>query len=361
MARVYNFSAGPAALPLWALEEAKNEFLDYKGSGMSILESSHRSKEFDAVIKEAEKDLRELWGIPNNFKVLFLQGGASSQFFMVPMNIAGDQVTDYVLTGAWSDKALKEAKILGKKTNVAYSAKEGGYKAVPSSSDEIKLSKDSAYVHITTNNTIYGTQMDFPETNGIPIVADMSSDALCKPIDFKNVGILYAGAQKNLGPSGVTVVVIREDLLERIPEGLPSMLNYKTHVDKDSLYNTPTTFSIYILGLVLKWLKKEGGLEKIYEINKKKAALLYDTIDNSNGFYVGHANKDSRSIMNVTFNISNKDLEPKFLEEAGKIGLKTLKGHRSIGGIRASIYNAMPTEGCEKLADFMKKFQAENQ
>jgi phosphoserine aminotransferase len=361
MSRVFNFSAGPATLPEWALEQAQKELLDFHGIGMSILEISHRSKDFSAVHEETKKDLRDLWQIPENFEILFLQGGASSQFFMAPMNIGGDATLDYVITGSWSKKALKEAKILNKKTNVAYTSEESNFKSVPKQSD-LKLTAGAGYVHITTNNTIYGTQMrTMPETNGVPIVADMSSDILGYNIDFKNVGIIYAGAQKNLGPSGVTLVIIRKDLLERVPEGIPTMLKYTTHAEKDSMYNTPPVFPIYMIGLTAKWLKKEGGIKAMEERNEKKAGLIYDVIDNSNGYYKGHADKDSRSLMNVTFNLSSKELEAQFVKEATAAGLNGLKGHRSVGGIRASIYNAMPVEGCEKLAAFMKKFQADNQ
>ncbi len=359
MARVYNFSAGPATLPLWTLEQAQKELLDYKNTGMSIMETSHRAKSFDNVIKETEKDLRELWNIPNNFKVLFLQGGASSQFFMVPMNIAGNKPTDYVITGAWTEKAIKEAKILGKSANVAADTKDSNHNRIPKQ-DELKLTSDAAYTFITSNNTIFGTQWKNLPKSDAPLVIDMSSDILGYKIDFSNIGIIFAGAQKNLGPSGLTLVIIREDLIKDV-ENVPSMLKYKTHADKDSLYNTPPTFSIYMLSLTLKWIKNMGGIDKIAENNEKKAGFIYDAIDNSNGFYKGHADKDSRSLMNITFTLANKDLEAKFVEEAGKLGFSGLKGHRSVGGCRASIYNAMPTEGCEKLAEFMKKFQTDNQ
>jgi len=360
MERVFNFNPGPAVLPLEALKEAQAEFLNYKNTGMSILEISHRSKEAEGMLEETKKNLKELWGIPDNYKILFLQGGASSQFFMVPMNLAGDNVVDYVLTGTWSEKALEEANILKKKTNVVYSSQSTNYDRIPQPS-ELKFTKDAAYVHITTNNTIFGTQWHYlPETNGIPLVMDMSSDILSYPIDFKNVGLIYAGAQKNLGPAGVTVVIIREDLLARVPKDLPTMLKYTTHEKNNSLYNTPPVFAIYMVGLVLKWLKNIGGVKKMREINEKKAKLIYDVIDNSNGFYKGHAQKDSRSLMNITFTLENKDLEGKFDKEATALGLVGLKGHRSVGGMRASVYNAMPIEGCQKLAEFMNDFAKKN-
>lgn len=360
MARVFNFNPGPAVLPLWALETAQKEFLDYKGTGMSIIESSHRAKEFEAVIAEAEALMRELWGIPENFKVLFCHGGASTQFFMVPMNLAGNDVVDYVVTGQFAEKALEEAQIQQKKINIAYNSKATNHDRIPAQS-ELKLTSNAAYVHITTNNTIYGTQWKYlPETNGVPIVADMSSDILSYPINWKNMGLIYAGAQKNLGPSGCAVVIIREDLLKRIPENLPTMLRYSTYAKEKSLYNTPSTFTIYMIGLVLQWLKNEGGLKAIEGKNQKKAGFIYDAIDNSNGFYKGHAQKDSRSLMNITFTLAKKELEEVFVKEASKLGLVGLKGHRSVGGMRASIYNAMPIEGCEKLASFMKDFQKKN-
>lgn len=361
MARVYNFSAGPAVLPLEALETAQKELLDYQGTGMSIMEASHRGKAFDKIIIETEAMLREIWSIPSNFKVLFLQGGASTQFFMIPMNIAGDKVCDYINTGAWSEKAMKEAKILGKKTHEVFTSKASNHNMIPTQAD-LKLSgKDAAYVHLTSNNTIFGTQWHYlPETAGVPLVIDMSSDVLSYDIDWKKIGIVYAGAQKNLGPAGVTLVIIREDLIKELPE-LPTMLRFKTHADDNSMYNTPTTFSIYMIYLVLKWLKKTGGIANMKKLNEKKAGYIYDAIDNSNGFYIGHAQKDSRSLMNVTFNLKNKDLEASFLEQSLKLGFDGLKGHRSVGGMRASIYNAMPEEGCKKLSEFMKKFQAENQ
>ena len=361
MARAFNFSAGPATLPLEVLEQAQKELLDYNGSGMSIMEHSHRGKDFDGVINEAVANVKEIWNIPDNYKVLFLQGGASSQFFMAPMNLAkDDQTVDYIVTGSFAEKSLKEAKILNKKINIAFNTKEENHIRIPNQ-NELNLTKDAAYVHITSNNTIYGTQYsEMPETNGVPIVADMSSDILSKYIDWKNIGLIYAGAQKNLGPAGATLVIIRDDLVERSPAELPSMLKYSTFVEKNSMYNTPPTFSIYMINLVFNWIKSKGGIDAINKMNIDKSNLLYEVIDSSGGFYQGHAQKESRSVMNVSFKMATKELDAKFVEEASKIGLKTLKGHRSIGGIRASIYNAMPKAGCEKLAEFMKNFQKNN-
>ncbi|MDI3534172.1 MAG: phosphoserine aminotransferase [Thermosediminibacterales bacterium] len=358
--RVYNFYAGPATLPLPVLEQAQEEFLNYKGTGMSILEISHRSKDFEEVIFETEALMKELLGIGDEFEVLFLQGGASTQFFMVPMNFLTEENTaDYILTGSWSEKALKEAEMMGK-VHVAGSTKEDNYKYIPSM-DQITLSENPVYVHITSNNTIFGTQwQQFPDFGDVPIVADMSSDMLSRPFDVSKFGLIYAGAQKNLGPSGVTVVLIRQDFLKKANDSLPTMLKYSTHVKKKSLYNTPPSFNIYIVNLVLKWIKSNGGLTAIERINKEKAGYIYEVIDNSGGFYRGHARKDSRSLMNVTFTMANADLEKTFVTEAAAKGLIGLKGHRSVGGLRASIYNAMPVEGCKALAEFMKEFQRKN-
>ncbi|OHD10718.1 MAG: phosphoserine transaminase [Spirochaetes bacterium GWB1_36_13] len=360
MKRVFNFNPGPATLPLQVLETAQKEFIDYKNTGMSIMEHSHRGKDFEAVVNEADTLFHELWNIPSNFKVLFLQGGASSQFFMVPMNLAGDKTVDYISTGVWSEKAIKEAQILGKKVNIVADTKDTNHNKIPKQGD-LKLTPDAAYVHITTNNTIFGTQWHYtPDTKGVPIIADMSSDALSYPLDFSKFGMVYAGAQKNLGPSGVAVVIIREDLMEREPKTIPTMLKYSTHAKENSLYNTPPSFSIYMINLILKWVKSEGGLIKMEERNQKKAGMVYDAMDNSNGFYKGHAEKDARSLMNVTFVLAKKELDDVFAKEAAAAGLVGLKGHRSVGGMRASIYNAMPVEGCEKLAQFMNDFAKKN-
>lgn len=358
--RIFNFSAGPATLPFEVLQEAQAELLNFQNTGMSILEISHRSKAYEAVNQEAEANMKELLGLGDNYRVLFLQGGASTQFAMVPMNfLAKDRTADYIMTGAWSEKALKEAKLFGN-THIAASTAEGNYKRIPAL-EEIQLSENPAYVHVTSNNTIFGTQwQQFPDFGDVPLIADMSSDMLCKPFDASKFALIYAGAQKNLGPSGVTVVVIRQDLLENNPKNIPTMLRYETHSKNDSLYNTPPSFSVYIVNLVLRWLKANGGLAGAETRNKEKAALIYDTIDNSGGFYRGHADADSRSTMNVTFRLPSEELEKEFAAQATAAGLNGLKGHRSVGGLRASIYNAMPKAGCQALKDFMLEFQRKN-
>ncbi|MBC9783229.1 3-phosphoserine/phosphohydroxythreonine transaminase [Heliobacterium chlorum] len=358
--RVFNFNAGPATLPLPVLEEAQREMLNYRGSGMSVMEMSHRSKEYEAINNEAEANMKELLGLGDNYRVLFLQGGASTQFAMVPMNfLQAGQRADYILTGSWSEKAQKEAAKLGQ-THIAATTQEGNYKRIPSL-EEIQLSEAPAYVHITSNNTIFGTQwQSFPDFGDIPLVADMSSDILCKLFDANKFALIYAGAQKNLGPSGVTVVVIRQDMIEKAATNIPTMLRYDIHAKNNSLYNTPPSYSVYMVNLVLKWLKAQGGLAAMEQRNLEKAALIYDVIDNSNGFYTGHADKDSRSTMNITFRLPNEDLEKTFASEATKQGMIGLKGHRSVGGMRASTYNAMSREGCQALSDFMKEFMRKN-
>ncbi|WP_010290777.1 3-phosphoserine/phosphohydroxythreonine transaminase [Kurthia massiliensis] len=358
--RAYNLNAGPSALPLEVLQKAQEELVDFKGAGMSVMEMSHRSKEYDEVHTEAIARLKKLFNIPENYEVLFLQGGASLQFTMLPMNFLKEgQTASYVQTGSWSEKALKEAKLLGNAT-IAASTKENNYKNIPAFED-IKYNADDAYVHITSNNTIFGTGWaEFPDTGDVPLVADMSSDILSKPVDVSKFAMIYAGAQKNLGPSGVTVVIIRKDFLETANENVPTMLKYATHADKNSLYNTPPTFGIYMLGEVLKWVEAQGGVEAVAKRNEEKAALIYDVIDNSNGFYVGHAEKGSRSLMNITFRVADEALEKQFLAEAKEAGFVGLNGHRSVGGCRASIYNAVPVETCEALANFMKEFQAKH-
>ncbi|OEH91720.1 3-phosphoserine/phosphohydroxythreonine transaminase [Bacillus solimangrovi] len=356
MNRAFNFNAGPSALPIEVLEKAQEELLDFKGSGMSVMELSHRSKEYDAVHNEAEQLLRELMQIPDNYDVLFLQGGASTQFTMIPMNfLAENQTADYILTGSWSEKALQEAEKLGK-ANIAASTKNNGYNAIPSL-DELSLSNDSAYVHITSNNTIYGTQWEeLPSLKNKDLIADMSSDILSRPIDVSKFAMIYAGAQKNLGPSGVTVVILRNDMTKRIPNNIPTMLDYRTQIKKKSLYNTPPTFGIYMLSLVLNWMKEQGGVEQIAERNDQKSELIYNAIDESNGFYKPHAKDGSRSKMNVTFTLPSDDLTQKFLNGAKEKGFVGLNGHRSIGGCRASIYNAVPLESCQALHDYMTTF-----
>ncbi|WP_148357167.1 3-phosphoserine/phosphohydroxythreonine transaminase [Peribacillus simplex] len=356
MKRAHNFNAGPAALPLEVLQRAQNEWLNIEDSGMSVMELSHRSSEFEKIHNHAIQSLKDLMEIPENYEVLLLQGGASLQFSMIPMNILNDgKRADYVLTGSWSEKALKEAKKVGE-TAVVASSKDEKYTFIPKVED-IKLNDDAAYLHITSNNTIYGTQWkEFPETGNIPLVADMSSDILSKKIDISKFGIIYAGAQKNLGPSGITVVIIRKDLITD-NDKIPSMMNYSTHSKNKSLYNTPPTLAIYLLSLVLDWAKEQGGVEKIAEINEEKAKVIYDAIDGSDGFYKGHALPDSRSLMNVTFTLPSEEAEVQFLKEVKQAGFVGLNGHRSIGGCRASIYNAVPLSHCQDLADFMKNFQ----
>ncbi len=358
--RVFNFNPGPAALPLPVLEEAQSELLNFKGTGMSVLEISHRSKEYEAINAEAEALIKELLGVPDNYRVLFLQGGASTQFAAVPMNLVPQGATaDYILTGAWAEKAYQEAgKFIS--THVAASTKELNYTRIPDS-DEIKLSESPAYVHLCSNNTIYGTQFQsFPDFGAVPVVADMSSDILSRRFDASKFALIYAGAQKNLGPAGVTVVIIRNDLLEKIPASIPTMLRYDIHAKNDSLYNTPPAFAVYMVNLVLRWLKNSGGLEVMEKHNAEKGGLIYNAIDNSGGFYRGHAGKESRSLMNITFRLPSEDLEKEFASAATKEGMVGLKGHRSVGGIRASVYNAMSLDGCQALAQFMAAFQSKN-
>lgn len=359
--RAYNFNAGPSALPLEVLEKAQKELVNYQGAGMSLMEMSHRSAIYDEVHNAAIARLRKLFAIPENYEVLFLQGGASLQFSMIPMNfLNADQTASYILTGSWSEKAYKEAKLFGKPAEVA-STKENKYRNIPALAD-IKFSADDAYVHLTSNNTIFGTQWkEFPETGDIPLIADMSSDILSKPVDVSKFGMIYAGAQKNLGPSGVTLVIIRKDLIEKANKNIPTMLKYSTHSESNSLYNTCPTFGIYMLGEVLKWVEEKGGVVAIAAQNEAKAKLIYDAIDNSGGFYTGHATPESRSLMNITFRVADEELEKQFLVEAKEAGFVGLNGHRSVGGCRASAYNAVPVEACQALADFMIAFQAKNQ
>lgn len=360
MSRVYNFSAGPAILPEAVLKEAAEEMLDYKGSGMSVMEMSHRSKVFDDIIKEAEADLRDLMNIPDNYKVLFLQGGASQQFAMIPMNLMKNKVADYIVTGQWAKKAYQEAQKYGKANKIATSEDET-FSYIPDCSD-LPISEDADYVYICENNTIYGTKFKtLPNTKGKTLVADVSSCFLSEPVDVTKYGLIYGGVQKNIGPAGMVIVIIREDLItEDVLPGTPTMLTYKTHADADSLYNTPNCYCIYMCGKVFKWLKKMGGLEAMKELNEKKAAILYDFLDQSKMFK-GTVRKEDRSLMNVPFVTGDKELDAKFVKAAEAAGFVNLKGHRSVGGMRASIYNAMPLEGVEKLVEFMKKFEEENQ
>ena len=359
MARVYNFSAGPAVLPEEVLKEAAAEMLDYKGSGMSVMEMSHRSKVYDNIIKEAEADLRDLMNIPENYKVLFLQGGASQQFAMIPMNLMKNGVADYIVTGQWAKKAYQEASMYGKANKIATS-EDKTFSYIPDCSD-LPISEDADYVYICENNTIYGTKFKtLPNTKGKTLVADVSSCFLSEPVDVTKYGVIYGGVQKNIGPAGVVIVIIREDLIsEDVLPGTPTMLRYKTHSDADSLYNTPPCYGIYICGKVFKWIKAQGGLEAMKAHNEKKAQILYDFLDNSKMFK-GTVRKEDRSLMNVPFVTGDADLDAKFVKAAKEAGFENLKGHRSVGGMRASIYNAMPIEGVESLVEFMAKFEAEN-
>lgn len=359
MSRVYNFSAGPAVLPEEVLKEAAAEMMDYNGTGMSVMEMSHRSKTYQTIIDEAEADLRELIGIPDNYKVLFLQGGASQQFAMIPMNLMKNKIADYIVTGQWAKKAWQEASKYGKANKIA-SSEDKTFSYIPDCSD-LPVSEDADYVYICENNTIYGTKFKtLPNTKGKTLVADVSSCFLSEPVDITKYGIMYGGVQKNIGPAGVVIVIIREDLItEDVLPGTPTMLQYKTHVDAGSLYNTPPAYGIYICGKVFKWLKKMGGLTAIKELNEKKAAILYDFLDESK-LFKGTVRKEDRSLMNVPFITGSEELDAKFVKEAKAAGLESLKGHRSVGGMRASIYNAMPVAGVEKLVEFMKKFEAEN-
>lgn len=356
--RVNNFSAGPSTLPYEALVKTAEDIIDFEGTGIGLMEISHRSKEFQSVIDGAEELLRELMQIPENYKVLFLQGGASSQFFMIPMNLlsAGMKAT-YLNTGTWAKKAIKEATLFGE-IEIPFSSEEQNYNRVPKP-DEFKAAPDSEYLYLVSNNTIFGTQFqEFPESDKM-LVCDMSSDILSRPVDVTKFGLIFAGAQKNLGPAGVTVVIIREDLLLRCPDNIPTMLKYRTHADKGSMFNTPPCIAVSVVYRVLQWLKELGGVEEIYRLNRKKAEIIYRVMDEGS-YYRGHADHDSRSIMNVSFNLPTPELEAQFINEAAARGLKGLKGHRSIGGCRASIYNAFAVEGAEKLAEFMKQFASNN-
>ena len=359
MARVYNFSAGPSMLPVEVLQEAADEMLDYNGTGMSVMEMSHRSKAFEEIIESAEQDLRDLMNIPDNYKVLFLQGGASQQFSAIPMNLMKNGVADYIVTGQWAKKAYQEAARYGKANKIA-SSEDKTFSYIPDCSD-LPISEDADYVYICHNNTIYGTTFKkLPNTKGKILVADMSSDILSQPVNVSDYGLIYFGVQKNVGPAGVVVVIIREDLIrDDVMEGTPTMLKYKTQADANSLYNTPPAYGIYICGKVFKHLKKLGGLEKMKEINEKKAKILYDFLDSSK-LVKGTVVPEDRFLMNVPLVTGDKDMDAKFVKEATEAGFVNLKGHRTVGGMRASIYNAMPIEGVEKLVAFMKKFEEEN-
>ncbi len=359
MSRVYNFSAGPAVLPEEVLREAADEMMDYRGCGMSVMEMSHRSKVYDTIIKEAEADLRELMNIPDNYKVLFLQGGASQQFAAIPMNLMKNRKAGYIVTGQWAKKAFQEAKIYGEAIELASSADET-FSYIPDCSD-LDIPEDLDYVYICENNTIYGTKYKtLPNTKGHILVSDVSSCFLSEPVDVTKYGVIYGGVQKNIGPAGVVIVIIREDLIsDEVLPGTPTMLKYKTQADADSLYNTPPCYGIYICGKVFKWIKKMGGLEVMKQRNEEKAKILYDFLDQSK-LFKGTVRKEDRSLMNVPFVTGDADLDAKFVAEAKAAGFENLKGHRTVGGMRASIYNAMPKEGVEKLVEFMKKFEEEN-
>jgi phosphoserine aminotransferase len=360
MSAVYNFNAGPAALPPAVLEQAQAELRDYQGRGMSIMEMSHRAKEYETINAQAETRFKQLIGVAEGYRVLFLQGGASTQFAMVPMNfLAADRAADFLITGAWAEKAYEEAKALGQ-TRVAASTSDGGFRRMPRAA-EIRLGANSAYVHLTSNETIQGTQWHaFADVGDRPLVADMSSDILSRPIDAGRFALIYAGAQKNLGPSGVTLVLLRESWLSQANPRVPTMLRYATHVKNNSLYNTPPTFGVYVLNLVLQWVERQGGLAGMSQRNGTKAKRIYDAIDQSSGFYRGHAEPESRSLMNVTFRLPSEALEKRFVTAAQEAAMVGLAGHRSIGGVRASLYNAVSPDACEALASFMRDFASRN-
>lgn len=360
MKRAFNFNAGPAALPLSVLQKAQEQFVDYNGAGMSIMEMSHRSAAYEAVNNETEALVRRLLQVPDNYKILFMTGGASTQFAMLPMNfLAADKQAAYVHTGAWASKAISEAKMIGQ-TVVAASAEADQYMKMPSL-DHLALDANTAYLHVTSNETIGGTQMKkFPSIGNIPLIADMSSDILSRPLQVEQFGMIYAGAQKNLGPSGVTLVIIRDDLVAASSKDIPTMFRYSTHAKSNSLYNTPPSYSVYMMKLVLEWIEEMGGVSKLEAYNEQKTDLIYNTIDNSDGFYRGCADPESRSRMNITFRLATEQLEKQFVQESELAGFVGLKGHRDVGGLRASTYNAVPLASCEALAQFMKDFQQRN-
>jgi len=353
--RVHNFSAGPAVLPEEVLLEIQKDLVDYKGHGLSVMEMSHRSKVYQGIIDDATASVKRILGLGDDYEVLFLQGGASTQFFTIPLNFCpDDKVANYVNTGAWATKALKEAAKIGKKMHVAASSEDKEFTYIPK---ELKLSENPAYLHITTNNTIRGTQYKKdPDAGDLPLIADMSSDIMSRPVDVKKYALIYAGAQKNIGPAGTTLVILRKDMIDEINPGLPTMVDYRTHIAKGSMFNTPPTFAIYVVGLVLKWIESFGSLADMEKHNIKKASYVYDILDNSD-FYRGTVVKEDRSLMNIPFRLPSEDLEKKFIAESAEAGMQNLKGHRSVGGLRASIYNAMPTEGVEALVQFLKNFE----
>lgn len=357
--RAYNFNAGPAALPLEVLERAQAEFVNYGNTGMSIMEMSHRGPVYEAVHNEAQERLLSLLGNPSGYKVLFIQGGASTQFAMIPMNFLGQgQIANYVMSGSWADKAVKEAKLIGE-THEAASSKDSKYMSLPDLKN-MKLSDDAAYLHLTSNETIEGTQFkEFPDTGSVPLICDMSSDILSRPFDLNQFAMVYAGAQKNLGPSGVAVVIVREDMITD-SKHLPTMLRYQTYLANNSLYNTPPSFGIYMINEVLKWIEEKGGLQGVQAMNRKKAGLIYDAIDHSDGFYRGCVNAEARSDMNITFRLATEELEKQFVKESEQAGFVGLKGHRSVGGLRASVYNAVPYESAQALVEFMQQFKSKH-
>ncbi|WP_127581479.1 3-phosphoserine/phosphohydroxythreonine transaminase [Paenibacillus koleovorans] len=358
--RAYNFNAGPAALPLEVLQQAQEQFVDFQGIGMSIMEISHRSKQYEQVNNDTQALMKELLGIPAGYEVLFLQGGASTQFAMIPMNLLqAGQSAGYILTGSWADKAYKEAKLIGN-VYAAASGEANGFTRMPGQ-QELTVQEQTAYIHLTSNETIAGSQfLQYPDTGSTPLIGDLSSDIMCRPVDVSQFAMIYAGAQKNLGPSGVTVVILREELLQNSPKHLPTMLRYDTHAKTKSLYNTPPVYSVYMVNLVLQWIKRNGGLTQMEQLNRSKTDLIYNAIDQSGGFYKGLVDPSSRSLMNITFALESDELEAKFIKESEKHGFVGLKGHRDVGHLRASTYNAVPYESCKALADFMKQFQQQN-
>jgi len=358
--RIYNFSAGPAIMPLSVLEKAKEEMISLGGIGISVMEVSHRSKHFEPILEKAGQGIRDLLNVPENYKILFLQGGASLQFSMIPMNfLVKGETADYVITGTWGKKAIKEAKRCGDAKTI-FSSADSGFKSVPSQ-DELNFTENARYIHYTSNETIEGVEYKYDlDGGGIPVICDASSNILSKPIDVAKHALIYCGAQKNIGPSGVTLVIIRDDLIAKVPENQHSMLDYRLLAENDSMLNTPNTWGIYIISLVCDWLREKGGLSAMEKLNEEKAGILYEAIDASDGFYSGHAEKSARSLMNMTYRLPSEELEKQFTSEAAKQGLDGLKGHRSVGGIRASIYNAFPREGVEKLVEFMKDFAQKN-
>lgn len=358
--RVFNFSAGPAILPTEVLEKAQSELLSLNGIGMSVMEISHRSKHFEPILENTKQGIRDLLNVPNNYQILFLQGGASLQFSMIPQNfLPKDKSADYIVTGAWGEKAVKEAKKFGN-VNIVFSSKETGYKSIPNQED-LRFSENAEYIHYCSNETVDGVEFKYELDGGnIPVVCDVSSNILSKPIDVSKYALIYGGAQKNIGPSGVTLVIIRDDLLEKVPNNLPAILDYRNFANNASMPNTPNTWGIYLISLVCEWLKAKGGISEMAKINETKAKILYDAIDSSDGYFRGHAEREARSLMNVTFRLPSEELEKKFVSEATEQGLDGLKGHRSVGGIRASIYNAFPIEGVGKLVEFMEKFAEKN-